>query len=75
MALANGGYLHYTGIHKEIPLNSSQKATKKKIGYGHLRIQVSNPGPFWPSSIYKNFDPKFSYCFCICRQQFRNWYK
>ena len=35
MALANGGYLHCTNI--EILVNSSLRATKIKIGYGHLK--------------------------------------
>ena len=48
MALSEWGLLALYG-HNKILVNSSPKATKKKIGYGHLKIQMSNPGPSWPS--------------------------
>ena len=36
--------------HTEILGNSSLKVTNKS-GYGHLKIQVSDPGPSWPSCL------------------------
>ena len=49
MALAKGGYLHCTNI--EILVNSSLKATKKNLAMVISKIQVSDPGPSWPSCL------------------------
>ena len=51
MVLVNGGYLHCTD--KEILVNSSLKATKKKLARVISKIQVSDPGPSWPSCHFK----------------------
>ena len=51
MVLLNWGYLHCMDI-REILVNSSLKATKRKITYGHLKIQVSDIGPSWASCSY-----------------------
>ena len=51
MVLVNGGYLHCTDI-KEILVNFSVKATKKeKLAKVISKIQVSDPGPSWPSCL------------------------
>ena len=48
MTLVNGRLLALNG-YKEIIVNSSLKMTQKKMALVLSNIQVSDPGPFWPS--------------------------
>ena len=61
MALVNRGYLHCTD--KEILINSSLKATKK-LAMVLSKIQVSDPGPSWPSCCF------FLFSFCFIQQAY-----
>ena len=47
--ISEWGLLALYGHNKEILVNSSLKATKSKLARVISKIQVSDPGPSWPS--------------------------
>ena len=69
MVLVNGGFLLAQYRHKEILVNSSLKATKKKkkLARAISKNQVSNPGPSWPSCfLCPCIERSGAYCLSIC---------
>ena len=68
MVLMNGGYLHCTDIKKFLKYFS--ESDKKKLARVISKIQMSDPGPYWPScfTIFsKPFFPRLVEIVIVCK--------